>query len=320
MKGKQISISIIINALIVVGAFAYVVYQLFFGIESFPESTALIPLNSWFSPTAAKAFSIVIVALCLAVWLQIIKRHKFITGLQLSLSAFLLLILALNPSFLFNIENAVALLCLTLTISYILAINKQSSVLLPIFSAALFLGFSTLMFTPALLLLPFLWISIGILQPIEWRNYIITLVGFGFPFVYLFALTYLLELSLPAFQINLYTGILQQSFTLSAILLSIVIALFSLFSILRLFSHRTKMVVHQRKQMQVMLVFILFSLLLVFFSPAVKQTIVFAAFPLMIFYGFLQQQLSKKWIVQIILLLFFAAYIWEALFGNFPFL
>src|SRR5690554_3862300 len=248
MKGKQTSVSIILNTALIIAAFTFIIYQLFFAIESLPENTTLIPLGSWLHPVLSKILSIVVVALCYLIWFQFIRKYKFIEEMKPGLLPFSLLLLALNPVFLVELENAAALFCLTLAISYILTISNQANVLLPIFSASLALGLSSLFFTPTILMLLFLWISIGILRAFEWRNYVITFVGFGMPFLYLYGIAYLLAIPLPPFQINIDTTVLKDVQMLSSILLYILIVLISLFSISRLFSHQTKMVVHQDRK------------------------------------------------------------------------
>ncbi len=320
MKTRKRSINFVIDNSIIVMALSFIIYQLFYVWTGVSESMGVISINEWMSPFYIKVFSLLIVAFCCILWLQMIRMHKYMEGGQLDMLALLAIIFTLFPNFFNNIENAISLLCLTFTMNYLLQINKQHNILRWSFNSSVFLGITVLLFPPALFLLLFIWIMIGIIRPFELRDYVISIVGLLMPAFYLWTFSYLLNYQLTPFEIKFDLSEFYKSYKLSTILLYLALSMLFLIAVSRALSFRTKMVVHQRKQMQSVLLFSIISLTLVLLFQTSQQTVIFAAFPLSFFAAFFQQKMSYNWILKLLLLLLLLAYFWQSIFGNFPFL
>ncbi|HEY3391010.1 MAG TPA: DUF6427 family protein [Prolixibacteraceae bacterium] len=86
----------------------------------------------------------------------------------------------------------IATLCVLISIYFILSTYHKPVEITFTFNASFFLSLGSLFYLPALVLFPLVWISIFVLQKSDnWRLMVIPILGFGTPWMFLWAFSFL---------------------------------------------------------------------------------------------------------------------------------
>lgn len=149
-----------------------------------------------------QAFLQVFIAFCLVVFnaffiaqlgssLLFLRKRSYLSGIVylVTVSSFPTLH-ALLP---IHLATTIVLISIYMTLSA----YHQSDEITFTFNASFFLGMASLLYLPAIILLPLIWISIFVLQKgNNWRLLVIPAVGFCFPWLFMWAYTYLNDTAL----------------------------------------------------------------------------------------------------------------------------
>ncbi|MBL4708104.1 MAG: hypothetical protein JKY48_06655 [Flavobacteriales bacterium] len=248
------------------------------------------------------------VVLCLCLGVQINNEHKFVEG-----NKFLLLVFCFigYPCFYFfeiQLSSVVGVLFSMLSLYFLLKIHNQNSVLGLIFMSTFFIGLASLFLYPTLIQLLTVLLSITFFRPFELRNYVMMFVGFSLPVFYFYSFSYLLgfEFYIPEFGISSFSFEHDLTVGLVPILFLIII---SGIASAKLFSSRTKFIVRQRNQFLIIVCFIMLQGFLWLLIPAAH--VIITVLPLTgIFFLYLYKKATKKWLLDVFLLLLLSSIIW----------
>jgi hypothetical protein len=233
------------------------------------------------------------------------KKHRFVEGNSIPFILFTSIGLSASIVSSISVLDSFALLLSLLSLSLILKIHNQNSILGLLFSSSLLLGVATILFYPSVFLFGILFLTIAFFRPFEIRDYVVILVGAGLATFYFLSISFLLDLELLQFNSNI------QLFVFSGANL-IPLGFFSLFilvGVVKVFSNRSKFIVRQRNQFVIIGTFtiIQFTLFLLFNEAVFWISIV----PILTIYlTYFYKSSNRKWILDIVSLLFIVLLIW----------
>ncbi|MBK7029346.1 MAG: hypothetical protein IPH45_09090 [Bacteroidales bacterium] len=151
-----------------------------------PLYVLLVQVISWWPVIPTLVALLLTISLCLLLYYigsvnDIHSRDNFLSAI------FLLFFLSWNPALLLLHPLLPASLLLLFAIHTLMRIYGQQDPLRQVFSASLSIGIASLFYFPSVYLLLLIWFSFMTYRITTWREWIITLIGYLIPFVYLFS-------------------------------------------------------------------------------------------------------------------------------------
>ncbi len=182
-------------------------------------------------------------------------------------------------------------LILLVVLELLFSVYKSDTVLSTVFNAGFLLAIATLFYIPSVALFLLIWISLILLRPYAWRDWVISLIGFSIPFFFI-SVYYLYVNQLPLFGSHilnftdshlLFAFVFNQRYYFSlGVIFSLLIA-----SIIMLQGNFYKNFIRTRRYQQALGAFLILSSVSFMLATAVSLyhfTIV--AIPLSIFIGY----------------------------------
>lgn len=259
--------------------------------------------NSWLNAIFA-----LLVLISAYVIFRINKAQRFVEGNSLPFMLFTSLGLSASIVSNVSITDTFAVLLSLLSLSLVLQIHNQKSVLGLLFLSSIMLSISAVLFYPSLFLFSIPLLNMAFFRPFEVRDYAVVLVGFSLVLFYLFCLSYLLDVSVTVSNIDVNIRESMIPFALDLLPL-VLFSLFSMIGALKLFFDRTKFVARQRNQLLVIAVYVIIQLVLFL----ILQNAVFwvSMVPILsIFLSYYYKTNNRKWLLDLVSLLFIVALIW----------
>ncbi len=257
------------------------------------------------SEAVAALFGLLCYSALLFAWLNTIQNAKLIQSNKMGGLLCAGFYLSLWPEFLFQPFLLLAGLCFVGMSFFFFKIYKQTSIQMPVFLASLLCGIAAFFYWPAFFILPVFWIGISLIRPFNIRTYLLSLIGVLLPFAYFLAVPYLLDY--PVEFPNEARPSIQTTWDQLTSKWGVSFA-FTVFVMLLGFYNltlRPKMIVLERNQNAYLLFCLLLSLLCFFFFGKVAW--LFSLFPAIVFFENAYKSLTKKWIFELIILLFLVA-------------
>ena len=278
----------------------------------------LFPFKSEMSKIWLFISSLLIVWITLVVNLKLNQKHKFSEKPAFIAGYFYYLMLLAYPFTLFNIPTIISSLIILIAIRFLFEIYNQSSVKGLIFSASILVSLASLFFFPALCFLLIVFLTISIFRSFELKNFILAIVAALIPYIYLFGLAYLFEVSIQSpmshltelniidWKRNLGNHSLElfQTFGIAAMIL---------LAYAKSFSLKQKLVVRQRHQLTILFYGNLLAIIFLFVL-GIDYGLCFLIPLSGLFVYLFYQSLDKKWIFEIFFLLLFALSIFNHFF------
>lgn len=236
------------------------------------------------------------------------KLHRFIESSSLPFILFTSMGYLACTGDSVSITTTTAIMLSVLALSFILRIHNQSSILGILLLTSLLIGTATILFYPAIILYATVLLTIAFFRPFEVRNYIVVTVGLLLTGFYLFCFIYLFGWSFQFSNIEVFNFGAIQVFETGFIPL-ILFLLFSLLGAMKMFSDRSKFIVRQRNQLIVISIYILsqFALMLLLGITEFFITLVPIASIFLVYY---YKMSGRRWIIDIISLLFIVSLFW----------
>lgn len=194
---------------------------------------------------------------------RIIDTHKILPERNNLVAFFYILFSSIHTSFLYANPVLLANLFIILALGQLLTIYNQKSVLKEVFNASVLISIASLFYFPSILMILLIWATFIIIRPLEWRNYILSLLGPLLVGIWL-ASYYFLTDQLPVLSDkylqfnNYFEGLTISGFSYVVIGFLIIIALVAFGSLLKGLSKNT---VRVKNLLRVVSFFFVFSLL-----------------------------------------------------------
>ena len=238
---------------------------------------------------------------------RINSKHRFVEEGTIPFAAYYLVFISFFPTLVLQTELLLSSTFCLLMLYIILTIYNQASVMLLVFTASILLGLACILHYPFAVLLIILLMAISIFRSFEIREYLIAIIGVLLPFFYLYSIAYISgsEISVP--DLHLFT--LEREF-ISFSVGGGLLFLLGFFSFTHVFISRSKLVVRQRNQVLITLSFIVITSVIAVLSPS-HEAIALLVAPLSFCFHIFYQHFSKKWILDLYLLILFATSIVE---------
>lgn len=264
---------------------------------------ASIKNNYWLN-----AIFIIFVFIDAYVVFRINKVQRFVEGNSLPFILFASLGLSASIVSSISIVDSFAVLLSLISLSLVLQIHNQKSVLGLLFLSSLILSIASILFYPSLFIFLIPVLTMAFFRPFEVRDYAVVLVGILLVLFYLFCFSYLLDVSIAVPNINFSNIESMISFTNTLIPL-VLFCLFSLIGALKLYFDRTKFVVRQRNQLLAIAVYVILQLVL--FLTLRNAVFWISIVPILsIFLSYYHKTYGRKWLLDIVSLLFIVVLVW----------
>ena len=187
------------------------------------------------------------------------------------------------------------------------------------FDSCLLMAMAALFYFPLITFLAFYFISILLLRPFSWRDWVVGVLGFTIPFFFAF-LYYFWNNKLLSFYERVFISGIKRQIELHSVFvqgytftLLMVIAV-SILAIIRLRANFYKNVSRTRLNQQVIIFYLVFGVLTVFVSyEELLYRFCVLALPLSIFVAYYLLSGKRLWIAELILLLFLGSWIYNYL-------
>ena len=121
-------------------------------------------------------------------WTSIINRHALLKQASYLPTFFYILLCSSRHSLVCFYPSMVASLFLIIAVGRLAESYKKEKALSELFDAGLFIGIAALIYVPAIVFILFLRVAVLVIRSLNWRDWIVSLIGFALPFV--FALGY----------------------------------------------------------------------------------------------------------------------------------
>jgi len=233
-------------------------------------------------------------------------------------SLFYLIIASSMPSFLTLNPVMLANLPLLFTVHLLFSSYRKDEAFSDVFDAGFLVAIASLIYFPAIVFLPMIWIALILLRPFIWREWVISLLGFLVP--YIFALSYFFWFDrLGWFVYEKLFRLFFVSFLHSAIphayyyYIAIIIPLL-IFSLLEHFRLMQTGQIRIQKYLLLILWFFFFSIGSYLLAPSWSfNHFTLLAIPVSVFFGNYFLSINRNWIAEILFLLLLAT----ILYGQF---
>lgn len=203
-----------------------------------------------------------------------------------------------------------ALLFVMLSLSKIAKTYRQDSALSNVFDASFLLSVASLFYFPITLLYPIVWVSLIVIRPFVWREWIVSLIGFVMPYVFTLTFYYWFnrvnffvfdKIIFPA-SFNIYDVKEDSIWYLLACLFILVIGIWGMFHTIFKSVFNTTFA---RNMSVIMVWFLLLSAGIFFISPQANIIYTICTFiPFTYYLSATFIDLKKKWIAESLLFLF----------------
>lgn len=137
-------------------------------------------------PVLASILGYIMVMLTGFLYNYIANEHEFLQRRTYLPGLFYCVLMSASPQLLQYHPLIFANFFITLMLNSLIKTYRQNKAFNGVFEAGLFLGIATLFYYPLVILFPLLPISLIVLRPFIWREWLIIIVGFVFPYIYVF--------------------------------------------------------------------------------------------------------------------------------------
>ena len=239
---------------------------------------------------------------------QINKGHRFVEG---NLNPFVLFtMLGFVSTFFANgsLLDVLAVLLSVFSLSLVLRVYNQKSVLGLLFAASLVLGIASVLFYPILIAVIIPLLTVLFFRPFELRNYIAIAIGFALPFFYFSCIVYLFNLPWKVENIELAfpsKTLYSQEYIGS----SLAFLILSLIAAVKVFFNRSKFVARQRNQLLIVSIFMFVQLGILIVLQNCAPIIGIIPF-LALFILYYYKKLTRMWVMDVVALLLLCTLVW----------
>jgi hypothetical protein len=156
--------------------------------QTYTDITLLAPFFDWIHsfPMLKEALGFVVLLLMAGIWNKIISKHSLLGSSTWFPFFFMLILLSCRASLIGFYPALASSLFLILSLDNLISSYKKEKALSDIFDSGLFIGIATLFYIPSMVFLVLLWIGLLTVRPINWREWICSIIGFLLPFVFTF--------------------------------------------------------------------------------------------------------------------------------------
>lgn len=160
-----------------------------FGYESMPMYGMIV---SWLYdyPLLMAITAFVIIILTAFLFNYIVNEHEYLSRRTYLPAWFYALFMSSTQQLLQLHPIIFANLFIVLVLNALLKMYRSTVSYVGAFEAGMYISLASLFYFPAIMMLPFGFIALGILRPFVWREWIINIVGFITPYLYVFVFYY----------------------------------------------------------------------------------------------------------------------------------
>ncbi|MCF8364498.1 MAG: DUF6427 family protein [Bacteroidales bacterium] len=241
-------------------------------------------------------------------------EHRLVERNQLVLAALYVLIMSSQPEMVQPNMMLPVNLLLILALYIILKLYGEKESLSTLFDVGFLTGLATLFFFPAVAFLPFIVVSLLVFQMVRWREWLIPIVGFVTPFIFVTVWYFWFDqlpekfdyfLTLFAFQIPSY-----HDASANMILIWGLFAVLVFFGFIKILRSASEGSVERRKKNRVVIFMFLFALASSFFSgQKLISHIYLEIIPVVIFLSSYISGVRKLFLTELIVAIIFVAII-----------
>ena len=189
-----------------------------------------------------------------------------------------------------------------LTLSRILKIKRQEPAREHSFNAGILMSLAFLFYSPVVFMFPFIWVSLSVLRPFIWREWILGLMGFLLPILFFLTINYIIEWKTNLYEIPFWGEHSNINFVLPKMLgktLDVFCVILLLISMLWLSKSFVRNSIRFKKQIYI--VFFLFaftgaSYIIIYYTKFDLFGIGYFAIPLSIILPYYFYSATKKWL------------------------
>jgi hypothetical protein len=135
-------------------------------------------------PIAASIFAYIVVVLTGFLYNYIANEQEFLPKRTYLPGLFYCVLMSSSPLLLQCHPLIFANLFITLMLNALVNTYRQNTAFNGVFQGGFFLGIASLFYFPVVLLFPLLLVSLLVLRPFIWREWLIIIIGFIFPYIY----------------------------------------------------------------------------------------------------------------------------------------
>lgn len=297
-------------ALFALALVAFKIYTAQIAIENLQvKSFSLIALPIIQSVPVSSSILLFLFILTCYLFIKINNAYRFV---EYELSPFFFFLgigFLIYPLSSLHITIFISLLLNLIALSVLMSVHNQPSVRTEIFTASSLVAIAAILFYPSFLFSLLVFSAIAILRPFQLKNYVLFIVSFCLPFLYLLAFAYLFNFNVNIQPIQLDLLDFHAPVFSIAYLPALLVGVVALVSSFKLYVSRSKFVVRQRNQLNLLYIFI-FLLLFIALKTGLSNLLLFILLPFALFFNYLHKKLSRKWIPEVLLLLiYFSAFL-----------
>jgi len=213
----------------------------------------------------------------------------------------------------------VADLFLIIAIDRMFGTYKYSKTSFKYFDAGILIGLGSLFYVNLIFFLPILWIGLSLLRTFNWREWLVTIIGFLTPVVFAFTIHFFLEGEILMLFAKLKTSIIEpysyEDFNLSHLLLFSLLGLYILISSIHMIYTFSGKKISSRKYLIIMLWIFILSVIIYFAVPSASVELIFILFiPISYLFTHFFISIRSSWIGDILFLLLIAGFAFVQLF------
>jgi hypothetical protein len=113
-----------------------------------------------------------------------INKHSLLKQSSYLPAFFYILFCSCRHTLICFYPSLVASLFLILALRRLAESYKKEKALSELFDAGLFIGIAALVYVPVIVFVLFLWIAVLVMRSLNWRDWIVSLIGFALPFIF----------------------------------------------------------------------------------------------------------------------------------------
>ena len=241
----------------------------------------------------------------------IIQKNEIINTTSYLPALVYMVLMALQPDMFSLHPIVIASLFMLLAIHTLMQSYKKETSYAQAFDTGFFIAMASLFYIPSVVFILLLWIGLLILRPFVWREWIISLIGFALPWVFL-VFYYFWNDNLESLQYDsLYYTLITPQKSFSSISFSYmayaqvgVLLVASFFSFGRLMHDIRAGTVRTRSNLFLMIYFFLLAFVSIFLAPAYSiPYLSFLSAPFTVFFSSYLLFVKKTWLAEILFLL-----------------
>lgn len=241
----------------------------------------------------------------------IIQRNEIINTTSYLPALVYMVLMSLQPEMFSLHPIVIASLFMLLATHTLLQSYKKETSYSEAFDTGFFIALATLFYIPSLVFILLLWIGLIIIRPFVWREWVISLIGFILPWIFLVFYYFwndkIHDLQYDALYYTLVTP--QKAFdtltfsypAMAQISILLVAAFFASGRLMRDLSTGT---VHTRGNLFLMIYFFILAFISVFLAPSYSIAYLsFLSIPFTVFFSSYLLFLKKQWLAELLFLL-----------------